>query len=251
MQVIELLNFKDEEDGIFWISIQDYLKFYTSTHILHERSNYYYANLRALFNKGQEFNLFKISIPKNTSGAFIMNQKNTRVYKNLLEKENFENLYGSMIVYKYNSNGEVVALGADSGKKNRMFVELEEIEKGEYFIAVNFPDQYPEIVKNNNFEKNKHLTIEQLSIRVGVYSSISGITIEDIPETTDDFKGFFLDYIRDASRNVSNKYHFEDEGEKESYRAAFFDQGSAYGYVFYENKSEGFISFKVRNLSNI
>lgn len=247
-----MLNYTDAEDGIFWIALNDYLKFYTSTHILHERDGFNYECGKYSFNKGQEFNLFKINIPKNTSGAFIVNQKNVRIYRALLGNEQFENHYGSVILYKY-EDGELVALGSDSGKKSRFSIELEDIPKGDYYIALNFPFHYQEIVKTGDFEKNAHIEVEQFSIGIGVYTSALGVTIEDIPETNEDFVQIFLDYVRSSSQNLEDKYFFEEEGEKNSYRAAFFDQNTAYGYIFYENKSEGFINelLSFQELENI
>lgn len=252
-EIKELLNFEDKEDGIFWISLNDFLKFYTSTHILNEGDGYFYEIVKSPFNKGQEFNLFKVNIPKKGACSFIVNQKNSRIYQKLLVEEGFQNHYGSMIVYKW--DGEIVtALGSDSGKKNRMFVEIDELEKGEYFIAVNFPSKHPEIVKLGVTEEfNTHLNAETFNILAGAYSSVSGVSLTDIAEDNNDFKHFFLEYIRSASQALDNNYYFEDEGEKESYRTTFFDQKSAYGYIFYENKSEGFIKeiLTFTELSNI
>lgn len=252
-EIKELLNFEDKEDGIFWINFNDFLKFYTSTHILHESEGYFYDKVKSPFNKGQEFNLFKVNVPKKGACSFIVNQKNSRIYQKLLGDDEFQNHYGSMIVYKW--DGETVtALGTDSGKKNRMFVEIDELEKGEYFIAVNFPSKHPELVKLGVTEElNTHLKADSFNILAGAYSSVSGVTLTDIAEDNNDFKHFFLEYIRSASQALDNNYYFEDEGEKESYRTTFFDQKSAYGYIFYENKSEGFIKeiLTFSELSNI
>lgn len=237
------LNYEDKEDGIFWISIKDYLKFYTTTHICHERDNFNYESAVLSFNKTKPVNFFKVKVPSKSSGAIIVNQKNSRIYKNVKD-ENFENHYGSMLVFKYQNN-KVVAIGADSGRKNRMFVDIDNLEAGEYFVALNFPYPQDKIVKDepsqSSTETNTHV-MDDFSVRVGVYTGCKGVVIDDIPEDDNDVKEFFIDYITsDSKTKEENKYYFEEEGEKEAFRVPFFDQKSAYGYIYYENNSDGYI----------
>ena len=233
------LNLEEKEDGIFWISAEDYLKFYTTTYISYEKENYYYQNARLTFDNQKPVNFFKIKIPQNCNGSIVVNQKNSRIYKTL-KKEN-ANHYGSMLVFKY-EKGKVVALGNDSGKKNRMFVNGD-FNKGDYFVALNFPfnNDYP--VKDEPSYNDKRFSSEvfEFSVGVGFYSSSSGVVIEDIPEDNNDVKEFFIDYISSDAQS-KEKHYFDEEGEKDSFRVPFFDQKSAYGYIYYENNSDGFIN---------
>lgn len=126
-----------------------------------------------------------------------------------------------------------------------MFVELDELDKGEYFVALNFPYPRDHPVKESPSSGNEHHEhlIDDFNVRVAVYSSIKNIVIDDIPEDDNDVKEFFIDYIRsDAKKCEQSKYYFDEEGEKEAFRVPYFDQKSAYGYIYYENNSDGFIN---------
>jgi hypothetical protein len=247
----QLLNWEDKEDGIFWISLDDYLQFYTTTHICHEQDSFNYVSERIPFDKHKPVNFFKVVVSSISSGYITVNQKNTRIYNNSKGEENYENHYGSMFVYKYDKQDQnkLIAVGNDSGKKSRMFVEVENFEKGEYFVALNFPfkTDYPvnDFTDFDETEEKKDVNPtlhEAFSVRVGVYSSSKGIAIDDIPEDSNDVKEFFIDYVASDAQLSTNKYHFEEEGENESFRVPVFDQKSAYGYIYYENNSDGFIN---------
>lgn len=241
----KLLNYEDKEDGIFWISYKDYLQFYTTTHICHERDNFNYETAKLSFNKAKPVNFFKIKVPKNTSGAIIVNQKNTRLYQNAKQFKDFDNNYGSMIVFKY-ENDSVTAVGCDSGKKNRMFVEIDNLEKGEYFVAINFPFSSEHPIKNDPSQGedfNSHIN-DGFTVNVGVYTSEKNVEIDDIPEDDNDVKEFFIDYTKShaLSAKEEDKYYFVEEGEKDAFRVPYFDQKSAYGYIYYENNSDAYIN---------
>ena len=64
----QAVGLKEKEDGIFWMSYDDYLQFYTTTHIAKIHSDYNYQTIK-LKNK-EENNICKINIEKKWKRIF-------------------------------------------------------------------------------------------------------------------------------------------------------------------------------------
>ena len=64
--------------------------------------------------------------------------KNTRIYKNLKGLDEFENPFCCMTVFKKEDDG-LVYIGSDSGHQDRLYVECEDMNKGNYYVLVTFP----------------------------------------------------------------------------------------------------------------
>ena len=113
------VGLQEKEDGIFWMSYDDYLQFYTTTHIAQVYSNFNY-NVIKMKNK-EEQNICKIHVERGGSGYFMLNLKNTRIYNNL-KNQNYTNPYFYVMVIKkkYENNFEYVV--GDSGKKDRYYI---------------------------------------------------------------------------------------------------------------------------------
>ena len=171
----------NKEDGVFWMSYDDYLQFYTTTHIAQVHGDYFYRLVKMKNREPQ--NICKVNIDKSGSGYFMVNLKNTRIYNNL-KNPNYTNPFCSIIVMKKNGpNLEFV--GGDSGKKDRFYIPCPEMEKGTYYVAVSFPKLSKSAPLQNNFEFNQ----TEFNFRVGVYSTNKDVKFEEISEK-DEFDDF-------------------------------------------------------------
>ena len=245
-ELIEQVNYKDEDNGTFWISYEDFCKFYTSTHICMVKNNYSLCYEKYNYDKNEAFNLVQIDVPKDSSGYFIVNQRNARIYRNAKGLDEFENKYCSMIVFKELPNGDFVYIGGDCGRHNRLYVECENMLRGKYYIAVSFPIQHSD--KVIDFVKLKSQTSIQednFIYRIGVYSPFSKLDIVDVQGEEEKKKtsDFIKDVVFDlALNNKENFYNFTEEGEKDSWRSISFEkEAGAYGYIAYENNSDALI----------
>ena len=129
------VGLQNKEDGVFWMSYDDYLQFYTTTHIAQVHSDYFY-NVLKLKNRNSQ-NICRIKVDRTGSGYFMVNLKNTRIYNNL-KNANYSNPFCSIIVMrKDEDNFEYI--GSDSGKKDRFYIPCPEMEKGIYYEAISFP----------------------------------------------------------------------------------------------------------------
>jgi calpain-15 len=170
------VGLQEKEDGVFWMSYDDYLQFYTTTHIAQIHSDYNY-NVIKMKNKEAQ-NICKINIEKKGSGYFMLNLKNTRIYHNL-KNPNYSNPYCSVFVIKKIDENNYELIGSDSGKKDRFYIPCENMEKGVYYISVSFPKNNN---KNNILQENYEYNQTEFSFRIGVYSSIKDIKFTPIED---------------------------------------------------------------------
>ena len=216
------VKLEKKEDGIFWMAYEDFIQFYTSTHICQIHDDFNYNCKKIKVNSNEFFNIAKVNVNKNSSGYFLVNLKNKRIYQNLKGIDNFNNPFCSMIVFKQDKNG-FKYIGSDSGKHDRLYVECENMEQGTYYIAVTFPKESKNF-ELNNFEPKK---FDKLSFRVGIYSNLKDAKIEDIDENEkNDIKDFIFNMINQLANDNPEKYRFANEGENSSWRVINFDNNS-------------------------
>jgi len=241
------VGLQEKEDGVFWMSYDDYLQFYTTTHIAQIHSDYNY-NVIKMKNKEAQ-NICKINIEKKGSGYFMLNLKNTRIYHNL-KNPNYSNPYCSVFVIKKIDENNYELIGSDSGKKDRFYIPCENMEKGVYYISVSFPKNNN---KNNILQENYEYNQTEFSFRIGVYSSIKDIKFTPI-EDKSEIEDYFYYTILDAEQKNNDKYYFAQEGEPNSWRSINFNNDkNGFGYIFYKNNSDAYIKerIEISSLKNV
>ena len=243
----QAVGLKEKEDGIFWMSYDDYLQFYTTTHIdkIHSDCNYQTITLK---NK-EENNICKINIEKNGKGYFMLNLKNTRIYNNL-KNPNYTNPYCSVFVIKKNQENNFELIGCDSGKKDRFYIPCDNMEKGVYYMSVSFPKNN----KKNFLQEKNEFNQTEFNFRVGVYSSIKDIKFSEMEDKNEINDFIYYTILDTAEKNDEDKYYFAQEGEPNSYRSINFNNDkNGFGYIFYKNESDAYIKerIEVSSLKNV
>ena len=241
------VGLQEKEDGVFWMSYDDYLQFYTTTHIAQIHSDYNY-NVIKMKNKEAQ-NICKINIEKKGSGYFMLNLKNTRIYHNL-KNPSYSNPYCSVFVIKKIDENNYELIGSDSGKKDRFYIPCENMEKGVYYISVSFPKNNN---KNNILQENYEYNQTEFNFRIGVYSSIKDIKFTPI-EDKSEIEDYFYYTILDAAQKNDDKYYFAQEGEPNSWRSINFNNDkNGFGYIFYKNNSDAYIKerIEISSLKNV
>ena len=246
------VGYEEKEKGVFWMAYEDFIQFYTSTHICQIHDDFIYSCKKVKFNSDECFTIVKININKNASGYFIVNLKNKRIYENLKGIDNFSNPFCSMSVFKEDKNG-FNYIGSDSGKQDRLYIECDEIEPGTYYIAVTFPKNNENFEISNNMESQK---FDKLSFRVGIYSNIKDPKIEENLDENEknDINDFLYKIISQLANENPEKYRFANEGENSSWRVINFDNNkNGFGYIFYDNNSDAFLKerMKITSLVNV
>ncbi|MCQ2815989.1 MAG: calpain family cysteine protease, partial [archaeon] len=228
-----------KEDGIFWMSFEDFLKFYTCTHICRIHDDYKFISQKFEVSKENPFTIVTINVPKDTSGYFEVNLKNQRIYSSLKGIPDFENPYTHLTVF-YKDGDEITFIGGDNGRHNRLYVECENIKKGTYYVAVSFPKQSKDVKINYDYEFQD---FKKMSYRIGIYSPLDKITMKGITEEEfEELKNFMDDIITDLALKDEEKYYLVKEGAKDAFRVIHFDsEKNGFGYIYYDNTSDAFI----------
>ena len=233
------VGLQEKEDGIFWMSYDDYLQFYTTTHIAQVYSNFNY-NVIKMKNK-EEQNICKIHVERGGSGYFMLNLKNTRIYNNL-KNQNYINPYCSVMVIKKNSENNFEYVGGDSGKKDRYYIPAPEMEKGDYYMAVTFPKNN----KNNLVQEKNEYNQTEFSFRIGVYSSIKDIKFTPLLDDKSEIDDYMFYTLLNRAQSDEEKYFFAQEGEPTSWRTINFNNDkNGLGYIFYNNESDAYIKERI------
>ena len=243
------VNLENKENGVFWIAYEDFLQFYTCTHICQIHDNYEYNSQKFSVNKDEPFNLIKVNVHKESEGYFIINLKNKRIYKNLKGKDDFENPFCQMNVFRINKN-EFTYIGSDSGEQDRLYVHCEKMISGDYYIAVTFPKDKNNCDLNDNFEGKD---FEKFSFRLGLYTPDKNLKIEDsTPEEKNKIKDYIFNMLRQIAKSNNEKYRFTNEGENNTFRVISFNSDrNGFGYIFYENNSDAYLRERVKLTSLI
>ena len=239
------VGLQNKEDGVFWMSYDDYLQFYTTTHIAQVHSDYTYKVVKMKNKEAQ--NICKITTDKNGSGYFMVNLKNSRIYKNL-KNPNYTNPFCSITVMKL-KDGILEFIGSDSGKKDRFYISCPEMEKATYYVAVSFPKMNKSAPLQDHFEFNQ----SEFSFRVGVYSTNKDVKFSEV-EDSNEIGDFLFDSIADNAEKNEEKYYFAQEGEPTSYRVIYFNNDKkGFGYIYYKNNSDAYIKerMEITSLQNI
>ena len=246
------VGLEEKQDGIFWISYEDYLQFYTTTHIckIHPNYDYICQKIKSSKANNEPLNISKVVVKQNGHGYFIVNQKNTRIYRNLKDPE-YENPFCNMVVFKDDNKNGFTFIGSDSGKNDRLYVECENLTPGTYYISVTFPIPNGGFSLQQNFENIDF----DINFRVGVYSSQKQLNIEPLNEKElEEVSGFGFEIVENLAKENQDKYYFAHEGEAKSFRVINFDNNNCgFGYIYYKNDSDAYLRERaeISSLQNV
>jgi hypothetical protein len=264
----ELFQYKPEDDGTFWIDYRDFLDFYTTTYICKVNHTFKYIHKKIHHDFNQMFNLIEVNIPEDApknnkenrahSSYFLLNQKTERIYRNIKNDEDFVNRFASMIVFKKEGN-KYTYIGSSSGERARLYVECKDITKGKYYIAVSYPKKHE---SDHSHDHDSYLNkaqpdIAHYTFNVGFYSDINNVEINSLTKKNNDeiVSSFLIESLfHCAEQKEEDKYYFEYEGENATWRSVNFEnEAGAYGYICWDNKSDGYIheTFSFTQFQNI
>jgi hypothetical protein len=246
------VGLEPKEEGIFWMSYDDYLQFYTTTHIckIHPDYDYKTTKFKSSKENNDPLNLSKVVVRQSGSGYFIVNQKNTRIYRNLKDPE-YENPFCNMVVFRDDDKNGYTFIGSESGKQDRLYVECEDLSPGTYYISVTFPKSGNGFALQQNFENIDN----NVNFRVGVYSSLKQLNVEPLSEKElEEVPGFAFEMVSNLANENKDKYYFAQEGEAKSFRVINFDNNSnGFGYIYYKNDSDAYLRERaeISSLQNV
>jgi len=249
----------NKEKNVFYININDYINFYSSTYILYYHKEYsYFFHKINITGINEPFSYCKIKFNKvnlnetnmNNITYFIINTKNKRFQHNFKRKKNFENVFKNISLYKKEEEN-LILIDSICGKEERLFISInnELININDEFILF---ISFPYFDKKEKIELKKSFSINPLrpnNICVGIYTNIikenSDINIESI-NTKENMEKYVIKSLYEKSKYNSHLYYFDKEKEKDSSRSINFEkEKGAYGYLVLNNNSTGALYEKI------
>ena len=256
------LNYNPEkEKNVFYININDYLKFYSNTYILYWHQGYnYFFNKINITGINEPFSCCKIIFSKinmdenNKKNVtyFIINTKNKRIQKNFKHKNNFENIFKNIYLYKKAENENLILIDSICGKEERLFLSINDEyikENDEFILFISFP-YLDSTEKKINLKKNFSINPNRPNnICVGVYTDIlkenADLKIESI-NNLENMEKYIIKSLYEKSKYNSHLYYFDKEKERDSSRSINFEnEKGAYGYLVIDNRSNGVLYEKL------
>ena len=256
------LNYNpDKEKNVFYININDYLKFYSNTYILYWHQGYnYFFNKINITGINEPFSCCKIIFDKiNTDENnqknvtyFIINTKNKRIQKNFKHKNNFENIFKNVYLYKKAENENLILIDSICGKEERLFLSINNEyikENDEFILFISFPYLDSNEKKINLKKKFSINPNRPNNICVGVYTDIlkenADLKIESI-NNLENMEKYIIKSLYEKSKFNSHLYYFDKEKERDSSRSINFEnEKGAYGYLVIDNRSNGVLYEKL------
>jgi len=135
---------KDEEEGIFWMNIQDYQKYFPVTWVCKYRkdNNYYSVSFN---HTNTNYNVLRIKVPTRQEVTISLNQRDRRFFKNSNHPDYFYS-YSRILLGKVEKNGLEYITGNASGfDRNLQATQI--LEPGTYLLTV-------EVNWNQNYHRD-------------------------------------------------------------------------------------------------
>ena len=270
------LNYDPNKDNdIYYMDINDYLKYYSTTYILSWHKHYSYYSKKILISGINEaftcckitFNNINVNNQSNSKDItyFIVNTKNKRIQENFKNKKNCKNIFKNISLYKIEEKDNWILIDSICGKEERISLEInnELIKEGDEFILF---ISFPYLDKETKFEIKKNFSINPdrpNNICVGIYTNIcnsnndlnnrnqiitneKNVIIEQINNNNEKFEKIIIKSIYEKSKLNSHLYYFDKERENDSSRSINFEnEKGAYGYLVIENRSPGILYEKL------
>lgn len=215
------VDFKDVDDGTFFMSIEDFLKFFPYTFVCKYEEGYTY-NYREFFQVPHEtMTVCKLQIKPNTRLIISLHQKQQRFYR---EVKFYKPDMSRIILCKYHPEQEYTYTFIDSFAScdDKLHLEVNNLEPGEYHVYSHVDWEYEE------FDKCSYV--------ISTYSNVS-VLIEDIQKEIipDDFMHqIFYSYLttRSNPRQLTSDLQLYDsfvDNNLGFYMMLFRNVGSKHG----------------------
>ena len=267
----------DKEKNIYYMDINDYLKYYSTTYILYWHKQYSYYSKKININGINEpFTCCKITfnniniLNSNNITYFIVNTKSKRIQQNFKNNKNFKNIFKNIYLFKIEEKENWKIIDSICGKDERISLEINnnKIKEGDEFILL---ISFPYLDKENIHLIKKNFSINPYrpnTICVGVYTNIcnnnnnnnlnkeeiidnykennNNVIIEQIDNNNEQFEKLVVKSIYEKSKLNSHLYYFDKERENDSSRSINFEnEKGSYGYLVLENMSNGILYEKL------
>jgi len=205
------LNVEERDDGVFFISYEDFLHYYSDVQICKVHDDYHYTSIKVTINyKNAQF--FKMTVPKDGKYYVTVNQHSKRHHA---KAENFR--YSPVWLVLAKQEGNTFKHIEGCFKDDREVFTEGHLTAGEYLI-------YTKVAWYDNTERQFVLS---------VYGP-DDVKLTSTPKA--DLPDFIEKSFMDRGKSSKKLESYADLGQPNCFRAVeLTDEG--WGFIYYQNKS--------------
>ena len=207
---------KKEEEGVFFMCIEDYIKYYRNTVICKINESFIHSSYH-FEQKKNSYNLIYFQIDSPLSGSFSIAQPLNRLM--VINYSNYEPSEVNIILAKILKN-EIEFIEGSSGNTDYETIEIpKHLENGEYLLFIEINWLYDQLnLFNLSTYTDKVIKIEKIS--------------------NEKFPYFLNKVLSSCAKKRTNPKDYSDKNESKIKKyISISDSKTNYGYIFYENKS--------------
>ncbi len=254
-------GYTDKDDGTFCMSLNDYLKFFTTTYVCAHQLTSIYTYQKIKNKEKNSFFYFVFDIKKDVDGFFVLNFKSTKIRQHLKNEANFENYYYSLYLFKQTSVGrnkyEYTLMHSSISNLERKSIKINEEGPGKFILMVKL-NNYDEQSNQKEFiySMEKFITEKldkKVNFKLGLYANVNenDYSIETIESKNLDprlIKEIFSNSVDKIMKALPHDTYtnFFDENQKDSFRVLHFEnEKTAFGIFSFNNESSALIMEKI------
>ena len=165
----KFVNYQNQDDGIFFMKVEDFLNYFPYTFICKYKNNYHYEYKKLEQENRDEFITCKFTVHENTHAVITLHQKQQRFFRKI---KGYKAVYGSIILARYDKNKHpnYEFYSSDCSNQEKIHFELENMEPGEYHVFANI-----------NWPHNTHPCRYTISCYSASEIKFESITNEELP----------------------------------------------------------------------
>lgn len=261
-------GYTSDEDGYFFMSFHDYLKFFTTTYVCAHQITSVYTFQKIKNIEKNSFFYFVFDFKKPVDGYFVLNMKSAKIRQHLKNDPNFENYYYSLFLFKQTPIGrnqfDYTLFHSSISNKERKAIKIND-DSGKIIVIVklnNFDelsDQKEFIFSMENFITEK--LDKKVNFKIGIYANINenDYSIEAVENKNIDvnlIKKIFSNAVEKTIKSLPLETFttFFDENQKDTFRVLHFEnEFTGHGIFSFNNDSSATIFEKIaiNNTQNI
>lgn len=213
-QLRQQLNYFNADDGVFYMTWNDFLKYYTDVQICYYHDNYKYSAIK-LQSQKDEVVYLRLSINMPGTYYFSLNQKNRRKFRT---KDNYKYSNLSYVVGRVNPETQTIDYVGGGMKLDKENWCKADVKAGDFFVMIKTPWQ--SLVNEFSF-----------SVYGPGRTSISKIQASSLPN--DFVQKLFKSHA--FNDTTTKKYDFAGQGHGEV-KYKMWDSKEGYGYAYFMNE---------------
>ena len=219
----------DLSDGVFILTFDEFLKYFSDIYVCKYMDNYKVHSMLLLNdkNKYNHFFSFKITLNNNVDKIFFTAAKPTRLlFCNKDEGRIINDVYSSIWIGNYNDKNKISYIKHTEGYDSFLSIEIDFLEKGEYYILIHIDDHLTNII-DKNLVGSLQIYTEEDEVKIINYDIDDDITL---------FKELCYSFYKNFNKNFDHKKIITDDLLIYSDSLAF--PQSSYSFIIFENQKK-------------